>query len=107
MVLRFAGRKPDTAIAHDGGCHPVPGRGRQLARPGDLPVIMGVNVNKARRYQSAIRVDLARALGGHLAHFGNKAVLHRNIAREDVATGPVRNAAAADHKIKRSHLIPP
>ena len=69
--------------------------------PGDLAVIMGVDVDEARRDQLAPGVDLFLALGRDLADLGDATVLDRDIGLEQVATVPVGDIAAADHEICR------
>ena len=49
VIGRPAGREADAAIAHDRGGDAVLRRGRDVLAPGDLAVIMGVDVDKARR----------------------------------------------------------
>ena len=57
MIGRPARRKADAAIAHDRCGDAVLRRGRDVLAPGDLAVIMGVDVDKAGRDQFAFGVD--------------------------------------------------
>src|ERR1700730_17785618 len=67
--------------------------------PGDLAVIMGVQVDKTRRDQLSTRVDLFGALAGDATDLGNAAVFERDIGFEQFAAKTVGNRAAADHEI--------
>jgi hypothetical protein len=67
--------------------------------PGDLTVIMGVQVDKARRDQFAAGVDLFLAFAEHPANFHDAAVSDRDIRFEQVAAESVGDVAAADHKV--------
>ena len=58
MIGRAARRKTDAAIAHDRRGDAVLRRGRDVLAPGDLAVIMGVDVDEAGRDQFAFGVDL-------------------------------------------------
>ncbi len=60
---------------------------------------MGVNVDKARRDQFALGVDLFLALARDAADFGNAAVRDRHIGFEQFAAKTVGDVAAADHEV--------
>ena len=60
---------------------------------------MGVDVDKARRDQFAVGVDLFLAFAGDLADFGDAAVGDRHIGFEEFAAHAVGNGAATDHEI--------
>src|SRR4051794_8452567 len=107
MVLRLAGRKADAAIAHHHRGDAVLRGRRDLVGPGDLAVIMGVNVDKARRDQPALRVDFFRAFARDLADFGDAAAADGNVGFKKFAAKPVGNGAAADHEVWiASHVVP-
>ena len=99
MIGRAAGREADAAIAHDGGGDAILRRGRDVLAPGDLAVIMGVNVDKARRHQFAAGVDLFLAFAGDAADLDNAAACDRHVRFEQVAAEAVGDAAAADHEV--------
>jgi len=113
MIVRAAGREADAAIAHDRGGDAVLRRGRDILAPGHLAVIMGVDVDKARRDQFAPSVDLFRALAQYLADLGDAAVLDRDVSLEQIAAATVCDGAAADHQVwigslwNRSHGVHP
>ncbi len=52
-------READPAVAHHDGGHAVPGRRGEQRVPGDLPVVVGVDVDEAGRHQQAFGVDRA------------------------------------------------
>ena len=59
MVFGEDRRKPDPTVAHDHCGHAVPTRRRELRIPGGLAIIVGVNVDKARRDKEPFGSDLA------------------------------------------------
>src|SRR6185437_12454043 len=99
VIAGLAGREADPAIAHDGGGNAVLRRGRDVLAPGDLAVIMGVNVDKARRHQFAAGVDFLLALAQNLADLADPAVRDGDVRFEQVAPEPVGDVAAADHEV--------
>ena len=70
---RPARREADAAIAHDRRGDAVLRRRRDVLAPGDLAVIMGVDVDKAGRDQFALGVDLFLAFACDLADLGDAA----------------------------------
>ena len=99
MIGRPAGREADAAIAHDRCGDAILRRGRDVLAPGDLAVIMGVDVDKAGRDQLAPGVDLFLALARDPADFGDAAACYGDIGLEQFAAHAVGNAAAADHEV--------
>ena len=73
MIGRAARRKTDAAIAHDRRGDAVLRRGRDVLAPGDLAVIVSVDVDEPWRDQFAFGVDLFLASSRNLADFGNTA----------------------------------
>src|SRR6266851_925288 len=99
MIGWTAGRETDPAIAHDGGGDAVLRRGRDVLAPGDLTVVMGVDVDKAGRNQFAAGIDLFAAFAQDAADFHDVAVRYRDIRFEQFTAKAVGNAAAADHEV--------
>ena len=60
---------------------------------------MGVNIDKARRHQFALGVDLFPAFGGNLADLGDAAVRDRDIGFVQFTAEPIGDVAAADHEV--------
>ena len=78
-VLDLHRREADAAIAHHRRGDAMPARRLQMRIPGRLAVIVGVDVDEARRDQQALGVDLLVGAAGDLADGGDLAVLHRDI----------------------------
>ncbi len=95
-VLAAARREADTAVAHDHRGDAVGDRWLQLSVPGDLPVIMGVDVDKPGCDERAVRVDLTLGLGGDLADFDDSAVFDGDVTRTDLPAGTVGDPPALD-----------
>ena len=99
VIARLARRKTDAAIAHDRCGDAVLRRRRDVLAPGDLAVIMGVDVDKAGRDQFSPGVDLFLALRRNLADLADAAVGDRYVGLEQVAALAIGNIAAADHEV--------
>ena len=61
LLAGFDGREADAAVAHHDGRDAVIAGGREVRIPGGLAVVVGVDVDEARRDREAGGVDLARA----------------------------------------------
>src|SRR5262249_37669094 len=99
MVVPPAGREAHAAIAHHRRGDAVLRGGRDVLAPGDLAIIMRVDVDKARGNQLAAGVDLFLAVPSDLADLADAAVLDGDIAVIEVAAASVGNRAAADHEV--------
>ena len=101
-VLRPAGREADAAIAHHHGGDAV-ARGRHEALvPGRLPVIVGVDVDEARRDGQPLGVDLLAPGAGDAADGSDAAVLHGDIGLARRTARAVEHGAVAHHQIELS-----
>src|SRR6516165_9778533 len=99
MVVRPAWREADAAIAHHRGRDAVLRGWRHVLTPGDLAVVMRVDVDKARRDQLAARVDFVAALARNLTDLADSSVPDRDIGLEQIAAASIGNGTAADHKV--------
>ena len=100
MIRRPAGREADAAIAHDGGGDAILRRRRNVVAPGDLAVIMGVKVDKARRYQFAAGIDLFLAFARDAADLDNAAIGDGDVRIIQFAAESVGDVAAANHEVR-------
>ncbi len=93
----------DAAVAHDHRGDALPrGRGQQRV-PGDLAVVVGVDVDPARRDQQTVGVQLLAPGAGDLAHEADPTVVHGHVGNSSVSTGPVDDRATPDHEVMLSH----
>ena len=82
------GREAHAAVAHHDGGDAVPARRREVRVPGDLAVVVGVDVDPARGHEQALGVDLPAALA-HVAADGDDAVaVDGDVARRGAAPVP-------------------
>ena len=86
------------------GRHAVGKAGVEAIVPEELPIIMGVDVDEARRDEPLIRVDRLGGRSVHVADRDDAAVLDRDIAPAGQRTGPVDDGAVADKNIKHRSL---
>ena len=107
VLVGVAGREADAAIAEQHGGDAVPGRGRQPVAPGHLRIVVGVDVDEARRDQLAARVDLLGALGDVSADRGDLAVGDGEVGFVGIAAGAIDDGAVADHEAGRRHAGTP
>ena len=98
-ILRAAGREADAAIAHQHRRHAMSRRGREAVVPGDLAVILGVDVDEARRHRETLGVDLLAACAFDAAHGGDPAVLNGNVGLARLGSGAIDHGAVAHHQI--------
>ena len=97
--IRRAGRDAEAAIAHDHRGDAERGRGRHLALPGDLGVVVGVHVNDAGREQEAVGIHrLPRAIG-HVADFDDALIADGDIGLDQWVADAVSDHGAANHEI--------
>ncbi len=97
LTSRRHGSEADAAVAHDDGADAVAGRGVHFLVPGDLAVVVGVNVDPGRGDDGAVRVDdLPGQLGDVVAHGDDHPILHRHVAGERLAAGAVEDRPAAN-----------
>ena len=101
-VLRPAGREADAAIAHHHGGDAVARRRHEALVPGRLAVIVGVDVDEARRDGEALGVDLLAPGAGHAADGGDAAVLHGDVGLARRTARAVEHGAVAHHQIELS-----
>ena len=99
MPVRSGRCEADAAIAHDDRGHAMPARGRHFGIPGRLAVIMGVDVDKARRDDPAGRVDFLATLVFDLADGRDQALVDCDIAPERRAARSIDDGSAPDHQI--------
>ena len=106
LVLRPAGREADAAVAHHHGGDAVARRGREALVPGRLAVVVGVDVDEARRHELALGVDLLAARAGDLADRGDAAVLDGDIGLARLAPVPSRTVPLRITRSKWAVMAP-
>jgi hypothetical protein len=82
-----------------GGGDAILRRGRDVLAPGDLTVIVGMDVDEARGHELALGVDFLLALARDAADFGNATPCYRDIRFEQFAAESVGDAATVDHEV--------
>ena len=96
----FHRREADAAIAHDHrGDAVIHGRFQFLV-PGNLAVIMGVQVDEAGRHDGPCGVDHLFCVFGAGPDFGDASVFHADIGANGLAAVAVINKAAGDFEIE-------
>ena len=96
-------REAHAAVAHHRRGDTVPAARRDTRVPRGLPVVVGVDVDEARRDEQAGGVDLLAPPPGHRADGGDHRPVDRNVRRHRLAAEAVGHLAAADHEVVR-HL---
>jgi hypothetical protein len=97
----------DTAIAHYRRGDAVPARRLQTGVPHGLAVVVGVDVDEARRDQQALGVDLFGAFPRNSANRRDLAVLDRDIGLARAIARAVGHRAATDDQIVVRHGFTP
>ena len=81
VTVGRGGREADAAVTHDHGGDAVPDRRGEQRVPGDLPVVVGVDVDEAGRDREAGGVELLTTGLVDGAHRGDAAVVEGDVAR--------------------------
>ena len=103
--IRRARDDAKAAIPHDRGGDAERGRRRQGRIPGDLRVVMSVDVDDARHQGQPTGVDDPLGLAAELADISDPPLLDRDIRPPRLTPEPVDNRRPADHQI--IHANPP
>ena len=103
-MLGAARGHAEAAVAdhHRGDAMPDAARGVRL--PGELGVVVRVNVDEAGSHGQPLGVDLLPAPARHPAHLHDRAIVHGHIARESGSPAPVHHSTPADHQIVHVRL---
>ncbi len=104
MAVGLGGCEADAAIAHDDGGDAVPARRRHFGIPCRLAVIVGVDVDEARRDDLAARVDFLAPRCQILAHRNDAVAVDRDVGDERRAARAIDDRAAANHQIMHVRL---
>ena len=89
-------RETDSAVSHDHGRDTVVRRRHQPIFPGDLTIVLGVDIDEAGRHQMSGGVDLLATAAGELADCGDAAVFDRDIGVKWICAAAVENSAIPD-----------
>ena len=82
----------------------MPARQRAVGIPEELRVVVGVQVDEARRHDQAAGVDhLVGLVGADLADLGDHAVLDPDVAAKARQAAAVDDHAAANHAVVPGH----
>ncbi len=98
-LLRGDGREPDTAVAEHQGGDAVPRRRRQGGVPGDLTVVVGVDVDETGGDDLAVGVELLGARGVDSADDGDVPVIDGDIGDDRAGAGAVDHQPVANDQV--------
>ncbi len=99
-VLGAGGRDAEAAVPHHHARHAVPGRDREHAIPEDLRVVVGVDVDEARRDDAPAGVEGGGRRALHVAGRGDASVADAEVALGAGGAGAVDERAAANEQIE-------
>ena len=102
-MVRSGRRKADAAIAHQHRGHAVARRRQDLLRPGDLRVVMGVNVDKPGGYNTTLRIYFVPSGRRDRADLRN---MPSEIATSAVRAGPPVPSITVPSRITKSNDHP-
>ena len=105
VISRAHRSESDPAVAHDKRGDSVGGGGLEGIVPGDLTVIVRVDVDPPRGHECAVRIDHLRGTRGHLADLHDPTVLDPHVGGDDGAPGSVNDPAALDDHIEHLPLL--
>jgi hypothetical protein len=104
-VRRPAGRDGEAAVADDDGGHPERGGRRRERIPGELGVVVRVDVDDAGRQHEAAGVDATRGGAGILADGRDAPVLDGDGARPRGAAEAVDDGRVVDHEVMHDGVL--
>ena len=99
-MVRSDRRKADAAIAHQHRRHAVARRRQDVLRPGNLRVVMSVNVDKPGDYDTTLRIDFVPSDRRNRADLRNHAIGNRYVRRPRRPTGPIDYRPVANYQIE-------
>ena len=99
VAVGLGGGEADAAVAHHERGDAVPRRRGELRVPGDLAVVVGVDVDPARRDQQAVSFDDSGGAALDRAHLGDAAGIHRDIGGTCRPAGPVDQRPTLDDQV--------
>ena len=105
-VFGPAGGEADAAVAHHHRRHPVPARRGDDRVPEDLCVEVGVDVDEARRDQTAVGVDRPVRRPVDAADGGDAVARDRHVGPRGLAAAAVDERSIPDHEVV-GHVVSP
>ncbi len=99
VAVGLGRREPDAAVAHDERRDAVPRRRGELGVPGDLAVVVGVDVDPSRGHQEAAGLDDLGGTALDRAHVGDAAGIDRDIGCTCRRAGSVDECPALDDQV--------
>ncbi len=101
------GREADPAVARDHGGDAVPARRREKRVPGDLAVVVGVDVHEPGCDERPVGVDLSLAAPCDLSHLDHDATAHGDIGGARRGPGAVDDRSPPDDQVVHGPPPPP
>ena len=99
-LLRLARREADTAVADHGRRDAIPGRGRNLARPRDLRIVVGMKIDEPGSDNHPFCVDFLGTTPGDLSDLDDACAGDRHIGVTWLRAGTVEDGAVADDEVE-------
>jgi len=101
LAMRLAGgRDSETTIPHHDRCHAMPGRDGEHAVPHHLGVVVGMDVDEARRHHTIRGVDLAICTAADRSQRGNASIANADVPGTSRRTRSVYQCSAAYQQIE-------
>ena len=97
--VRRRGSDPETAVAHHRRRHPERGRGRESPVPGDLRVVVGMQIDEARCEGEPARVDLALRVPADLSDGADAPVADRDVPLDRFVAESVDDGRTANDEL--------
>ncbi len=100
-----AGRDAESAISHHRRGHAEGRRRRQGAVPGDLRVVVGMDIDDARHQREAVRIDDLARTPGRPAHFGDATVVNCHVGGDWCGAAAVENGGTPNEQIEHARTL--
>ena len=99
FLLRATRRNTHPAVAHQDAGHPVPARTGEQRVPGDLRVVMSMNIDKTRRDHAAVGVDCPRGRSGCRANVDDNPILDSDSTVKEPRASTVTNLSVRNEQV--------
>src|SRR3984957_3374220 len=99
FLARLDRREADAAVAHHQRGDAVPARRSEIRVPGDLAVVVGVDVDEAGGDEESGRVDFAPGRASRGADRSDLAAIDSDIADEAGLAGSIDHFSIADYEV--------
>ncbi len=106
MFVGLGWCEPHATVAHNDRRHAVGRRGSEVAVPGGLAVVMGMDIDPPWAHDLAFGIDLSMTRAFDHSHLTDLLPIDGHVGCESCASGPVDDHAVSNHQIMGHSCAP-